>query len=132
MRRLEMDKEIQEKKVAKLQKDLLNLDRQKYQAELKAQESVTSMRQMQKQSSTGVKEMIGLQSSTENKLLKAELELKKANAQIEKLQDQLRHSLGRHPSAQNFHPPQTHGGESARKSPPMRSKENTEEKARMQ
>ena len=44
MRRLEMDKEIQEKKVAKLQKDLLNLDRQKYQAELKAQESVTSMR----------------------------------------------------------------------------------------
>ena len=44
MRRLEMDKEIQEKKVAKLQKDLLNLDRQKYQAELKAQESATSMR----------------------------------------------------------------------------------------
>lgn len=43
--------------------------------------------------------MIGLQSSTENKLLKAELELKKATAQIEKLQDQLRHSLGKHPSA---------------------------------
>ena len=60
---------------------------------------------MQKQSNTGVKEMIGLQSSTENKLLKAELELKKANSQIEKLQDQLRYSLGRNPNAQNFHPP---------------------------
>ena len=59
MRRLEMDKEIQEKKVAKLQKDNLELDRQKYQAELKAQESATSMRQMQKQTKTGVKEMIG-------------------------------------------------------------------------
>ena len=38
IRRLEMDKEIQEKKVAKLQKEMLDLDREKYKVELKAKE----------------------------------------------------------------------------------------------
>ena len=40
IRRLEMDKEIQEKKVAKLQKEILDLDREKYKVELKAKETV--------------------------------------------------------------------------------------------
>ena len=35
-----MDKEIQEKKVAKLQKEILDLDREKYKVELKAKETV--------------------------------------------------------------------------------------------
>ena len=73
-----MDKEIQEKKVAKLQKELLDMDRKKYLAELKAKESATTMRQMQKQSHSGVKDLIGQASSTEQRLLKSELELKKA------------------------------------------------------
>ena len=39
-----MDKEIQEKKVAKLQKELLDLDREKYKVELKAKETVDELK----------------------------------------------------------------------------------------
>ena len=46
MRRLEMDKEIQEKKVAKLQKELLDKDRKIYQAELKVTEKNQEVKQI--------------------------------------------------------------------------------------
>ena len=39
-----MDLEIQTKKVGKLNKELLDMDRKKYQAELKAKETVDEMR----------------------------------------------------------------------------------------
>ena len=39
-----MDKEIQEKKVAKLQKEMLDLDREKYKSELKAKEAVNELK----------------------------------------------------------------------------------------
>lgn len=43
-----MDKEIQEKKVAKVTRELQQMDKQKYQAELKAQEAVKEVREAQK------------------------------------------------------------------------------------
>jgi len=63
------------------------MDRQKYQAELKAKQSVDEMRSVQKTSMRDAKGILSVQSSFEQKLLKTELELKKAEKQIEKLQE---------------------------------------------
>ena len=45
-----MDLEIQTKKVGKLNKELLDMDRQKYRAELKVKETIDEMRKSQRTS----------------------------------------------------------------------------------
>lgn len=97
MRRIEMDRDIQEKKVVKLQKDLLDMDRKKYQAELKAKEMTDSIKKSQRSSMMDAKTLLTQQSSMEQKLLKSELEQRKKDAQIQKLQEQIRYNLSRHP-----------------------------------
>ena len=95
IRRLEMDKEIQEKKVAKLQKEMLDLDREKYKVELKAKETIDEMKRSQRSSMNDVKGRVSAQSSMENKIVKSQMDLKKANKEIERLQEQLRYALGK-------------------------------------
>ena len=90
-----MDKEIQEKKVAKLQKEILDLDREKYKVELKAKETVNELKRSQKSSQNDVKGRATAQSGTEQKLQKSQMDLKKARMEIERLQEQLRYSLGK-------------------------------------
>jgi len=74
------------------------MDRKKYQAELKAKEMVQSMNHVKKSSMMDAKGLLNMQSSMEQKLLKSELDLKKKDMQIEKLQEQVRYNLSRHPS----------------------------------
>ena len=80
-----MDKEIQEKKVAKLQKEMLDLDREKYKVELKAKETIDEMKRSQRSSMNDVKGRVSVQSSMENKIVKSQMDLKKANKEIERL-----------------------------------------------
>lgn len=60
-----MDKEIQEKKVAKLQKEMLDLDREKYKIELKAKETVQELKKNQRTTMNDVKGRQTAQSNVE-------------------------------------------------------------------
>ena len=71
-----MDLEIQTKKVGKLNKELLDMDRQKYRAELKVKETIDEMRKSQRTSQRQNQGAIVGQSGMQQQLTKKDKELK--------------------------------------------------------
>ena len=68
IRRLDMDNNILEGKVAKLQKQLLDKDRQSYQTELRAKEQMEEAQKIQKQSLSDMRGQAGQRSKIETEL----------------------------------------------------------------
>ena len=89
IRRLDMDNNILEGKVAKLQKQLLDKDRQSYQTELRAKEQMEEAQKIQKQSLSDMRGQAGQRSKIETELQKSQLELRRSKNEIEKLKQQL-------------------------------------------
>ena len=75
---------------------MLKLDQSKYQAELKAKQTLDQVRRVEEAASKSGQFAAGSKGGVETKLQKSQMDLKKATLQIEKLQEQLRLALGKH------------------------------------
>ena len=95
-----MDIDTKEAKNQQLQKQMLKLDQSKYQAELKAKQTLDQVRRVEEAASKSGQYLAGSKGGVETKLQKSQMDLKKAQMQIEKLQEQLRLALGKHSKAQ--------------------------------
>ena len=65
IRRLGQENELQEKRIAKLQKEKLDLDREKYKVELKAKENLDQLRKSQKAGANDIKGRVRVESGIE-------------------------------------------------------------------
>ena len=91
-----MDLDIKDNKYAQLQRQIQQKDKQQYLQELKAKETVDKAKAMQIAALKDGQNIAGAKGSVEQKLQKSQMELKRAQMHIEKLQEQLRAALGKH------------------------------------
>ena len=82
-----MDIDIKEQKIKQLEKQLLKMDQSKYQVELKAKETAEQAKAAQMAAMKDGMNIAGAKGSVEYKLQKSQMDLKKSQMQVEKLQE---------------------------------------------